>query len=1133
MIQTAKKRFTFIIAALLIAALALFAFAAQVRTARADDEDTEPELSCNWTETVTIANKDFGSASGTPAQPSDWTAFGTNSVTAGIYDTASTSDRKTFELDKYDAYKASGLETPFRKGSNQPDDNGKFLLINAGAQIQAYYGYSSQDITLSPSSYYKFSVNVATSDTDGNGGANVILAIGDDEYGFEDITDRYDATKDDYGWQEYTLYVATPAFGSLTAKLNLSLGRGDGATTGFAAFDCVTATRLSAHLFAEQTATLTNGEPSGQNYMIDLGADEFFTYPGVDGTMNGSLGDFGTQHTYSTAKVGQYDLRGGMDVTDNSYGIDKRVYAPFGSVDAENKAAVLSTYDAADKEFDEDDVSLESNEFTIERYTNYRISVWYYAFEATAGDGVNIKFNYKPTPYPETEDKEESATGLAMDDENPGHMGWNEFTMLVKGSAIYDYTATLTLGLGTEDNPTSGAVLFDEVRFERLTTAEFNSITGADLSVTIDSVADNSGVTNGNFNAVTDIEYAEDGTLLSPLTPESWTFVTAGTTEEENIKHGLVPIDEVPDMPKRYGNALMLSASGDAAFGYRSAAMTIPAVADDSGYKKLTIALATEGIDLEKGCGVNLILKAGDNIIGSIERISKSNDYSFYIAGGTSEKTVTLELWLGRSSRGKVEYAGGTAYVSSVTLTDSTAEEFADKAADYAILRNGDIDNITHAAISLGNEDFTQFDTYSAEKVDGKTLYRPYNWSLTSGDAANTRYGFIADEDEKNRAVLPYVLMLRNSAATYSTLTLNSAYDLEADGYYKLTVSAKTVFGESALGDEKAVGAHVELTSGDYRFTFKDTTEAVDSITNNVYKDFVFYIKAPAEATTTSLEVGLGGGDKPDQAIAGSLYIRNITLESIGSVAYGDATEGVGDNNVIDEYALRADLSVVTEEEPEEDEEPEVTPAPAESGRLDWWLVPSILLAVALVIAIVGAFIRRRIEARPKKKSAVKGTSSYDRSRVAQNGAPAAPPAESDDGTTFASFDEDNAVRPEVKGTKDSTLDHFDEGGAKATKDSTLDGFDESATETDGPIEVTATEVPAGTPIPETPEEATENKAKETTEEATEEKSEEVVEEVPAETPEAATEEKPEEVTEETEEPKKKEKKPYSDDFDD
>ena len=232
-------------------------------------------------------------------------------------------------------------------------------------------------------------------------------------------------------------------------------------------------------------------------------------------------------------------------------------------------------------------------------------------------------------------------------------------------------------------------------------------------------------------------------------------------------------------------------------------------------------------------------------------------------------------------------------------------------------------------------------------------------------------------------------LVLHNVTKTYSSVTLDNTFALEADKYYKFSVQVKTSFSEEAIADEKAVGAYVKLTNGDYRFDFKSTSVTVDSITDNdAYRTYNFYIKAPSSATTTAIVLGLGDSAKTNKNIEGKVYIKNIALEDISNVDYEELTKGLKDDeNLIDEYSMRVNLAASAADDSNADNADDSAAddtTDTQSHELAWWLIPSILLAVAVVIAVVGSIIKKAIENKPKKVDNKKHAS-YDRRMVNNN----------------------------------------------------------------------------------------------------------------------------------------------------
>lgn len=101
------------------------------------------------------------------------------------------------------------------------------------------------------------------------------------------------------------------------------------------------------------------------------------------------------------------------------------------------------------------------------------------------------------------------------------------------------------------------------------------------------------------------------------------------------------------------------------------------------------------------------------------------------------------------------------------------------------------------------------------------------------------------------------------------------------------------------------------------------------------------------------------------------MVLGYINLEKIESIDYEEATSDLKDDeNKIDDFTMRANFAAAKEEDSTEN---------TQKGEIAWWLVPSILLGVAVVIAVIGTFIRKKIENRPKKPVNPSTRSSYDR----------------------------------------------------------------------------------------------------------------------------------------------------------
>ena len=150
-------------------------------------------------------------------------------------------------------------------------------------------------------------------------------------------------------------------------------------------------------------------------------------------------------------------------------------------------------------------------------------------------------------------------------------------------------------------------------------------------------------------------------------------------------------------------------------------------------------------------------------------------------------------------------------------------------------------------------------------------------------------------------------------------------------------------------------------------------------VDNETFKTYTFYIKTGDEAVDVGLTLTLGDIEHDDQYFAGRAYVNRIAVTDIGNVAYeneldkfDEKSEGYAEYI---KYNNNVDLST-DEDESEGGEEEGGEEQPA--SEIAWWLVPSILFAVAILIAVVGTLIRKLLERRSEKKT-IKVATSYDR----------------------------------------------------------------------------------------------------------------------------------------------------------
>ena len=614
-------------------------------------------------------------------------------------------------------------------------------------------------------------------------------------------------------------------------------------------------------------------------------------------------------------------------------------------------------------------------------------------------------------------------------------------------------------------------------------TVDFDTQAPLDSSAATVSFPD-TGITNGEFYQVGEYEYnAEE--FRYPVVPASWTQYTpdtAGTqgysttaVETDSIIAGIVPTDNATfsacaaqgwlgngaqNHVHKDGSILMLSSSEPTAFAYRSSAFT--AAADTPG--TLTVSLLAENMSATD-YGASLVLKDGDRIISTIEGIKNTNGfktYTFYIEPSSAEiGTLSIEIWLGNSDRknNKSKLSAGYVYVQKVSyaaIEDDTTDDGAgnstvtkSKAAKFAEFKTA-CDNerkaglFVRAAYSFKSVDLTAYDVY-----DDSFIKYPYDWTLTaSGENAGTvQYG-VFDPNDRPASSYPFVpesfanspqstadgiLLLNNKLPAASTLTYNGSLSLAADTYYRVEVSVRVDFPEQERANAKGATIALLDSNGNRKSVhadIRDTATKPDSIVTDTFRTYAFYIKSGSEATTVSLALSLGENDYSKQT-AGRVYVNAVTCTDVNNTIYDQAVEEIGKRDkgkTYDEtfrYARIADLSVADEEETDD------TPSEKGCGTLDWWLIPSILFAVAILIALIGFMVRKIVEKKASKKGVVEKRVSYDRAATlnvehnknAADGEKVNSVAQDGNDTQYATFNDDETETAPQAATKAETAD--------------------------------------------------------------------------------------------------------------
>ena len=875
---------------------------------------------------ISLANGDFSSYSSTDYSPSNWTKSGDNNseIFSGVYDGKAGYDEHGFE----------------NTGLLVHDNDYKDFLVFNSKSYTAYTAFSSADITLSPSSYYQFTVKAKADVSTGNAYFS-ITGLEDEEIAIPIVNDGI--------WATYKIYLATDFDTDDTVNVTLSLGMGEAKAKGWAMFDDVNVESLTVY-----------------DYSTILESDNILIYdistPYTDGLILG--GDF-TVLDYENWTVGGDKTNASVSVISATHteipGQDATVAAPNFDGSTNNVLRIASNDDNGGY------VTLTSNEFTVAPDEYYRVS--YFVLDEgdtdSSGSGATAKLLYKYAGSPD-EFKHVLTSNIQTATANASHFGWTERDFYIAGSSFTDTTVKIEFALGAEGSPVAGGVLIDDVRVQKLTPERYAEL-APDSSLVADvdaDITDNTGVTTGAFMSYT----ITDGKRV----PDNWTQISAGSGDvasygysdaavnTDNIDAKVVNSeDAVAANIDKYELALEMSSSTDTAFGMRSAAIAV----ESAAYRLITVDISAMQVS---GYGANIVIRRDNGaVVTKLENITRAGEYSFCLKGdANSSVNVYVEVWLGLFDRNqnRDKLASGTLYVNSVASASSTQDVY----DAYTVSVN--------PAQTAASVDYAEM--WMAADSDN-TLY---NWTLTLADEnAKAEYKATTLDDEE-------VIALTNLSPNASAITLTPAFTVTASTYYKVTVQLKI---SGSLDDvdtnlENYKGAWAGIIAGSYSYdttpyTVKDIKETTSTTDSTNYMTLEFFIRGGESDSTASIVVGLGENievaedEDPIPFTQGTVYIKGISVETSSTTEYTDAMNDLKDTQVLVNLA---------ETEIEDDEEDDTTSsAQPSTGEMLWLTLGSILFAVVVLAVVILLLVRRYVKKHPKPAKA-KGRPTYDRANV-------------------------------------------------------------------------------------------------------------------------------------------------------
>ena len=942
------------------------------------------DSSYSSTTSVTLANsnfKSYNSGTSKPYTPQNWVVADTNvsaNINAGIISTGDLSG-------------LTGLTSSmFAYDGNLTTADNYTLMLQSNNGAPAHYGYQNGTaMTFQPNSYYKITVLVKTI---GKASASIYLTgvAPDNTYNFVGITSKTGTeNSQDYDYYTpYCFYVETDTTGTLSAYLELWLGgKGNVMSTDAVFFDNITVAEISPSDY--YTATTSPFYDTNYNRTISL--------KGNFAPQQFENSDFeqqpaGTGWTQTTGNGnGDNIVSGVMNVSDSqilkALGLSSSEKVPGNDWTANNNLslAISNTSAAA--------CGYQSGNITIAQHGLYLISFWAKTGTFSSGGAfatLTEVVNDDSTPLTATISNI-SSSGTAK----PARNGYAFYSFYVQGSPYNDEQINLTLGLGTPPSAmVKGYVIFDDVAVQLINYATFSSAPGGSASstLTLGNAQDTSNILNGNF----DFASNADAAVAYPLAPTNWTG--SGNTANSGIvslnnanwnsltpNPGTVPLyPMVQDTAKTTQNVLMLNNSNSKSFAsYTSSSFTI-AAATGSGSSLLSVEffMQTQYIDQNTGATVQLAGSDG-TILAELDNINSPfvwTKYTIYFKNSINALTAHLTVSVGSAGSPTTGYA----FMGFVTVTTTGGNMMMNNLAllGSPTVLNDTTFNAAEANVpanSVVSDMYTEnFNNYSNSASGAVKTPNTYTGGTNDG---GTTAGVVQSGTKLDTSVAApatpagssgtSMLMILNSAFSVYTFTSNTSYALTSGNYYAFSVWVQTQSireGEETIGDTDIrtdaqiadgttlFGAYFSLTGVAQQFMGINTQTLTDDVLASLYNagsvysngwvKYTIYVYAQSNMNV-NVNLSMGNAQYPTLGYA---FFDNVQVAPITADVY-NAVDASAPNVLLTTAQTAAD----TGENPGGN-----TPGGSNSANSSWWLlIPTIIIAVALIVALVGWIIRK------------------------------------------------------------------------------------------------------------------------------------------------------------------------------
>lgn len=889
-----------------------------------------------------------------PASVSGWTeittsAVNTDNMVKGIVDVE---NETTFNTSTYKTTKPS---MPKDKSSDK--SYFKNLMINSynGA---GRLGYKSNSISLEANSFYSISVKLythrtpktdTTEETDPTASIYLTGLTTDESY---DKLVKFENINTLTSWEEYTFHIDTDA--SASVNLELWLGSKTSNVQGAVFFNNVKIIRYSEDYYKENINSEQNQElDTEENNFNIISLSNKTTAPVNNSSFETTTPMHWDKIAQSTTGSNGNDQRCEIiDINNFSLTTNNKTIKALGSNCSANNSHALFMYNKNNGY-----QAIESTKFTIEQLGYYRVTFWAKS-DCNTGNGATVYLVDKS----EENAIDSSSLTLATTYTSKSNIYRNDWTMYsfyIYGDNLENKEVAIQIWLGTKSSQTAGYVFVDDFRLEEIdySTYASNSASTNCTTMNFNNDADNFVVANSTFDKTQN----DTNDKSFPLTPTNWTVsgndnnttfsgvINTDPTHFENHVDSYSSGNLTPSRPtalpyttNENNNVLMIgSSSENNTQTYSSNSLTLSA----NSYYKLSFYTFTDYSKVNKNsnAGARVKVIASSRTLFDYYNIyfndNEWHKFEIYFKTGPYEEVATTEL--------KFENLTGYVFFDDFMLETANETTYNNHYEQPGV-------KCFHIDLTYENFDNRTYNMHG-------DIQTPVNWTGSEQDnltvnesgiikANDTRISEFSAPLSNNDNVL-YISSLHDVNYSYVGKV---NYSFKADTYYKVSVNVLTanIIPENRE-DEIVYGASIGLNkSQDIFFTGINT--------DGVWKTYTMYI-CLAEELVSPIQLSLGA---KDEKTSGLVLFDNLKVETIDKSTFEEDIKTT-DNELTTCFV---NYTETTNEETEES---------TWTNNFNWLIIPSLITAVAIIVAVVG-FYARKITFNKKPKIKTK----YDRRKT-------------------------------------------------------------------------------------------------------------------------------------------------------